>query len=89
MTPITASGEEVRALTTELKRLRHAIERNQRALLTARDASRYIGYSEKYFRRLVESGTVPKTSFEDDMQPRFSRAVLDKVIAEHTQGESA
>lgn len=83
-----SDSEEIRALTLEIKRLRHAIERNQQALMNARDASRYVGISHPIFHRLVAKGVIPKTILSEDLQARYARVVLDRIINERTQEDS-
>lgn len=79
------TSDEARELVTEMRKLRQAIERNQRALMNGKDAALYIGYSGPVFRSLVAKGVIPQTVLDTDMEPRYARAVMDRIIEETTR----
>ena len=79
------TSEEATALTREIAKLRQAIERNQRALMNGKDAALYLGYCGPLFRTLVAKGVIPQTKLMEDLEPRYARVVLDRIINECTK----
>lgn len=76
--------DQIVQLTSEIRKLRQAIERNQQALMNGRDAARYVGYSHPVFNALVKAGVIPQTKLDDDLQARYARVILDRIIEEAT-----